>query len=152
VSVTDLADFLRARLLERRAIAEAASPGPWSVNAESDEVLAADGITVADGFALSGRQLRATTAHVAANDPAYVLADIDSKLALLDDLLAERHHVNDGDCWYTCPAATDERDGGENCDDNRHGGPCDCGRDERVERRLRLLTQPFARHPEYQEG
>jgi hypothetical protein len=91
--VTDLADFLRARLLERRALAEAASPGLWSVNAESDEVVAIDGITVADGFALSGRQLRATTAHIAANDPKYVLADIDAKLALLDDFLAEYHHV-----------------------------------------------------------
>jgi len=147
--VTGLADFLRARYGEIRALAEAGSPGPWSVNAESDEVVAIDGITVADGFALSGRQLRATTAHIAANDPAHVLADIDAKLALVDDLLTEHHHVC-ADDWYTCPAATKEREGDTCCDDDRSGGPCECGRDERVERRLRLLAQPFAGHPDYQ--
>ncbi|WHM30162.1 DUF6221 family protein [Streptomyces sp. BPPL-273] len=65
----DLVEFLRARLDEDEADAAAASPGPWHVDAEGDEVLAVDDITVADGFALSGRQLRATTAHIARHDP-----------------------------------------------------------------------------------
>lgn len=143
-----IADFLRARLLERRALAEAASPGPWHANAEHDEVVAADGITVADGFALSSRQLRATVDHIAANDPEDVIADCDAKLALLDDLLAERHEVVE-DPWYTCSAATEEHDGGRCCDDNRRGNPCDCGRDARITRRLAILAQPFAGHPEH---
>lgn len=70
--------FLRARLAEEQSSAEAASPGPWRVSAEGDEVLAVDGITVADGFALSGRQLRATTAHIARHDPARVLAEVEA--------------------------------------------------------------------------
>lgn len=82
--MSEIADFLRARIAERRALAEAASPGPWHANEEADEVVAADGITVADGFALSGRQLRATVRHIAANDPVDVIADCDAKLALID--------------------------------------------------------------------
>ncbi|MER6534705.1 DUF6221 family protein [Streptomyces sp900105755] len=83
--MSDIADFLRARYAERRSLAEAASPGPWHANAEGDEVLAVDGITVADGFALSGRQLRATVEHIAAHDPVEAIADLDAKLALLEE-------------------------------------------------------------------
>lgn len=84
--MSEIADFLRARIAERRALAVAASPGPWHANEEHDEVVAVDGITVADGFALSGRQLRATVDHIAANDPEAVIADCDAKLALIDEL------------------------------------------------------------------
>ncbi|MEV4784007.1 DUF6221 family protein [Streptomyces tuirus] len=93
--MSDIADFLRARYAERRAIAEAASPGPWQANDEHDEVIAVDGITVADGFALSGRQLRATVDHVAANDPEDVIADIEAKLAVVD-LCATLLHDDEG--------------------------------------------------------
>ena len=75
--------FLRDRLDEDSALASAASPGPWHVNAESDEVLAADDVTVAEGFALSGQQLRATTEHVARHDPARVLREVESKRGIL---------------------------------------------------------------------
>ena len=75
----DLVQFLRARLDEDAALAGAASPGPWSANAEADEVLAVDGVTVADGFALSSRQLRATTEHIARHNPARVLAEVEAK-------------------------------------------------------------------------
>lgn len=61
----------------------------------------------------------------------------DEVLAYLGALrkVAERadawtHEVVD-DCWYTCAAATDERDGGETCDDARRGGDCDCGLEAR---------------------
>lgn len=79
----DLVQFLRARLDEEQTEAEAASPGPWTVNAEGDEVLAVDGIAVADGFALSGRQLRATTAHIARHDPDAVLRRVEAWRRLL---------------------------------------------------------------------
>lgn len=81
--MSEIADFLRDRITERRSLAEAASPGPWHTNEEADEVEAVDGITVADGFALSSRQLRATVQHIAANDPIAVIADCDAKLALI---------------------------------------------------------------------
>lgn len=74
----DLVDFVRARLDEDEEMASAASPGPWATNAEHDEVTAVDGETVADGFALSNRQLRATVDHIARHDPSRVLSDVDS--------------------------------------------------------------------------
>ncbi|MEV7492182.1 DUF6221 family protein [Streptomyces anulatus] len=81
--MSSLADFLRARYAERRAIAEAASPWPWKINPEDpEEVLASDGILVADVFALSSNQTRNTATFIATNDPADVLADLDAKLAL----------------------------------------------------------------------
>ncbi|MEI5032404.1 DUF6221 family protein [Streptomyces sp. S1A(2023)] len=83
--MTDLADFLRARIAERRAIAEAASPWPWKINPDDpEEVLASDDILVADVFALSSNQTRNTATFIATNDPADVLADLDAKLAIVD--------------------------------------------------------------------
>lgn len=42
--------------------------------------------------------------------------------------LRRKHFVLDEDRWYTCPAATDERDGGHTCNDNPEG-VCACGAD-----------------------
>jgi hypothetical protein len=88
-----ITEFLTARLDEDEAVARAASPGPWHPNAELDEVLAMDGITVADGFALSGPQTRATTEHIARHDPARVLADVEAKRRIVERLThAIRRH------------------------------------------------------------
>lgn len=75
----DILAFLRARLDEDEQLALSASPGPWRPDDEHDEVLAADGIVVAEGFALSGQQLRATVDHIARHDPTRVLAEVDAK-------------------------------------------------------------------------
>jgi len=83
--MTSLADWLRACLDDDEACAAAASPGPWRPNAERDEVLAVDDITVCDGFALSGRQLRATVEHIARHDPARVLVEVAAKRRIVDD-------------------------------------------------------------------
>ncbi|MFE1903826.1 DUF6221 family protein [Streptomyces gardneri] len=69
----DLIPFLRARLDEDEQTARAASPSPWRPNDEHDEVVAVDDVTVAEGFGLSGRQLRATVDHIARHDPDRVL-------------------------------------------------------------------------------
>jgi hypothetical protein len=78
---------------------------------------------------------------------ARVLAEVDAKRRMLDLALGERHTtVEDG--WYSCGAATEERDGGE-CYDEGRVGTCDCGRDRKVERMLCLLALPYAGHPAY---
>lgn len=77
-------------------------------------------------------------AHITRHDPRDTITRCEADLALLNDLLAEKHVVCD-DQYYTCAAATRERDG-RDPDENRIGGRCDCGRDDRVERRLRLLA------------
>jgi len=80
-----IVEFLLARIEEDEALARSASPGPWHVDAESTEVLAVDGIVVADGFALSGKQTRATTAHIARHDPAHVLTECEAKRRIVEE-------------------------------------------------------------------
>lgn len=70
-------DFL-AQLDEEYELASLAAPGPWRVNAEIDKVLAGDGITVAEGFALSGRQLRNTVLYIAGRHPDRALREIEA--------------------------------------------------------------------------
>ncbi|MFF8299560.1 DUF6221 family protein [Streptomyces globisporus] len=126
--MTELADFLRARYAERRAIAEAASPWPWKVNPEDDEeVLACDDILVADVFALSGNQTRNTATFIATNDPADVLADLAAKLAIVD--LMER----------TLRFAE------EDSEIDHYGALGN------ADETLSLLARPFAGHADYQE-
>ncbi|GGU54716.1 DUF6221 family protein [Streptomyces lavendofoliae] len=125
----ELVDFLRARLDEDADTASAASPGPWHVNAESDEVLAVDDIAVADGFALSGQQLRATTAHIARHNPARILAEVDAKRQMVDD--------------YARNAAAAEA---EQCPNEWNGGIDKLGYFV-----LPLLALPYADHPDYRD-
>jgi len=74
--------------VERRlAIARAASPGPWSIDEDGD-VLAVDGITTAQVFALSGPQLRATAEYIALHDPVDAIRRYEHALAILD-----RHYI-----------------------------------------------------------
>lgn len=124
----DLSRFLRARLDEEAALAHGASPGPWHVNDESDEVLAVDGVTVADGFALSGKQLRATAAHIARNDPPTILFEVDIKRQLADRAAQTRAWAVGESGAVAGPAVTLAND------------------------ILRILALPYADHPDYQEG
>jgi hypothetical protein len=136
--VSEIADFLRARYAERRALAIAASPGPWHANAEHDEVVAEDGITVADGFALSGRQLRATVDHIAANDPTDVIADLDAKLAIIELHTPVVLRGGSGARYFEAVTVC------RSCETPRQfpeqAYPCPT---------IRLLAQPFAGHPDH---
>lgn len=87
--------WLLAQIAADEAAAQAASPGPWHANPESDEVLAVDDITVCDAFALSGPQLRATTTHIATHDPARVLAQCAAFRAIVE------LHEPGGGAWCT---------------------------------------------------
>ncbi|MDQ0809834.1 hypothetical protein QFZ63_001548 [Streptomyces sp. B3I7] len=98
--MSEIADFLRARYAERRALAEAATPGPWhaepcvygppeegwghpaywEIKAGSVEVVAHQ---IHEG---GGIDQEANARHIAANDPAFVIADCDAKLALIDEI------------------------------------------------------------------
>lgn len=80
----DMLSWTRQQIEARKALAESASPSPWSANAEHDEVLAVDGERVADGFALSGNQLRNTVDHIVFNNPRQIIADCEADLAVLE--------------------------------------------------------------------
>ena len=120
-----IVEFLEARISEDKALARSASPGPWHVDAESTEVLAVDGIVVADGFALSGPQTRATTAHIARHDSARVLAECEAKRRIVG------LHESRPD-WPDC----------QECGDRDYTKPWPCST-------LRLLALPYADHPDY---
>ena len=119
-----LVEFLTARYDEDEQAARSASPGPWHLNAEGDEVMAVDDIMVAGAFALSGNQQRATAAHIARHDPARVLREVSAKrrivylAAQLPKLTAVNLFDNDKDAW----AET-----------------------------LKQLALPYADHPDYRE-
>lgn len=51
-------------------------PWPWRASEEHDEVRAADGVAVAEGFALSSRQIRATVDHIVLWEPGAVMERI----------------------------------------------------------------------------
>lgn len=68
------------------------------------------------------------------------LADIEAKRLLIDDLIATPHFLHDGE-WYGCQAVTVGTGDGP---DLPTGRPCTCGRDEDVERRIKILAQPCA--------
>lgn len=144
--------WLRATMDAAWRDAEAATPGPWHV---TDYVAGSDygfdaGIgtapgevdVVGHGYEGGGCERVQDARHIVRHDPASVLRRIAADRKLLADLLAECHRVNEEDPWYTCPAATEERDGGECMDEDRKG-PCDCGRDARVQRRVRLLVEGY---------
>jgi hypothetical protein len=99
----DLIATLRSTIEARLETARAAAPGPWRPNAEHDEVLAVDGVTVCDGFALSGGQLRATVEHIAANDPASMISLYEGLLRIVDehDDAHECPSTSHGPAWST---------------------------------------------------
>lgn len=152
--MNDLADFLRARYAEAKSQAESIRriTVPTSATFNGYDVEWRYDMDKGEVLHINGRPYPIEEYWRQVSEPApdlEVIADFEAKLALLADLTSERHEVVDGDCWYTCAAATEEQDGGETCDDNRRGNPCDCGRDARITRRLRILAQPFAGHPDY---
>ena len=77
-----------------------------------------------------------------ANDPQDTIARCEAELALIADLLAETHFLDNRE-WYGC-RAIDE-------DDKPTGCECTCGRDESVKRRLRLLASGYQHRPGYRE-
>lgn len=83
LTLRDIVGFIKARLDDEERTALDCPPWPWRPNAEGDEILAADGIPVAEGFALSGRQLRATVEHIARQDPARTLRRVAAYRAIL---------------------------------------------------------------------
>jgi hypothetical protein len=100
------------------------------------------------GLTVEGPEL---AAHIAEHDPARALREIDAKRQLLTEVLSEPHFMSADDHWNTCPAIVDE-DGVPVClDESRAPGPCDCGREARVARRLHLLALPYAARPGYRE-
>ncbi|MEO3978789.1 DUF6221 family protein [Streptomyces sp. CAU 1734] len=115
-----LLSFLRARLADDATLATAANTGPWRTEDEPYEFLA-------DSFALSGRERRATSQHIVRHQPARVLAEVDAKLRLLS--IHRRYTDEPGQACLGCAGGID-------------WGSCPVAR---------LLALPYADHPHYRE-
>jgi Family of unknown function (DUF6221) len=141
-----LVEFLEARLAEDAEAATDATPGPWAA-VDPNKVWGDDMDHQLVGCGKNLATLRSeyrgyfNGLHIARWDPARVLAEVDAKRAMVDLLLADKHHVAD-DQWYTCPAATRERDGGTYAETDG-GGRCTCRRDERVTAYLAVLAEAY---------
>ncbi len=97
MSVEEIADFVRARLGEREQAAQASTPGPWRYNPRQqwrtpdeiagglggEEFVGAGPREATVGVAATGPadhpQSMVDASFIAANDPTFVLADIDAK-------------------------------------------------------------------------
>ena len=137
----DLELWLPEQFAEDERIALAASNRSWI---EQDNIIELYPEREDDGFL--GFPTRKDARHAANWQPERALAEIRSKRAMLDSIVGERHAVVE-DGWYTCPAATEEQDGGACYDEDREGGPCDCGRDSRVAQQLWIMTMPYTKRP-----
>ncbi|MFE9432348.1 DUF6221 family protein [Streptomyces sp. NPDC006640] len=132
--MTEIADFLRARIVERRALAEAAaedaglkwSPGNETFGSSVNEADSGAAVVVGPWDYLDWDVRR----HIAANAPAAVIADLDAKLRILDGVVPE------------IDAMEDQID-------------AEWGAGDPSEREsmtlLRILARPFAEHPSYRK-
>lgn len=136
--------FLTARYDEAEAVATAASPAPWHLNDEGDEVIAVDDITVAEAFALSSNQQRATAAYIARYDPAWALRDIAAKRAIVGQQTSDHAPVEMayGLCCRTCVDWQDDEGMHEFGIAIPHQWPC---------RVARAVTASWSDHPDYRQ-
>lgn len=139
----DLVEFLRARLDEDERAAKAATPGPWRHDESKhwrkpgtswfEEAVFAgpsgeEATCVAGTGETDDRQSMRDAAHIALNDPARVLREVEAKRRLLE--------------WHRKPTMVEFSNGtyrtmGCRCYD---GWPCST---------MRLLALPFDYHPDY---
>ncbi|MCT9092864.1 DUF6221 family protein [Streptomyces sp. ASQP_92] len=149
----DLVQFVRDRLDEQEEDIRALPAGPWEwktigepgdpewdgLMGQDDTPLLASGD--AEGWMSGISRHEAFDAYLQDIQPARALADIEAKRQLLEALLSEGHAVlrPGGSTQIYCDA------------DYGADGCCDCGRDERLDRLIRLLALPYADHPDYRQ-
>lgn len=147
MSSSEIVEFLAARYDERERTAKAATPGTWSADstgtvcADADlepdgnggEILPPGGPSeVAECYRNERPGERGHNAeHMAANDPAFVLADLAAKRAILGlyEQACERvRNPVSADAWQAARVGQFE-----------------------LEQVLRALAMPFADHPEFRD-
>jgi hypothetical protein len=163
-AVTNLVTWLRVQLDEDERVALAATPGPWRHNPNKcwrkpgtawfeEAVFAgppgAEATCVAGTGETDDQQSMADAQHIARHDPARVLQEVEAKRRWLDELLRLPHYAWDGREEYGCPKATDVEIWRQIFEGDQ---VCNCGRDEHVDRSLRLLALPYADRPGYLEA
>lgn len=137
-SAPDLAAFLRARYLERRELALAATPGPWTAeihqHRRTKQPVAFEVHPVAEleGNGDGGILTAADAQHIATHGPDDVLADLDAKLAVItiyENAARSLTNAEPGTPPYDLVT----------------------GATNTMRFALRRLAVPFASHPDYDE-
>lgn len=129
----DLIEFLNARLDEDETTAQAASPGPWSVDNDAypEAIHGADGATPVAGGRWGGEasvfDKDEDALHIVRHDPHRVLADVAAKRQIIQN------------CEWV------------NLDENRDFSDFMAGRAQEARTVLRRLALPYANHPDYRE-
>lgn len=97
-----------------------------------------------------GADIDAASDYIERFRPRRMRREVKAKRDLMSAILAEPHDYIPGDEFYSCSQAVDpdpapgEGGPGSGCsNEERAGQPCDCGRDERVERLLRIMAQVY---------
>lgn len=142
-----LVEFLLARLADDEAVARAATTGPWAVNDDHapTALTAADRTHPVAGprWDVTVFQSSGDAYHIARWHPERVLAEVEAKRRIVTEV-----HRRAGD------ARPDVGDWQKNaCEGCGFGGPCDDYWVENIDDcpTLRLLTLPYADHPDYRE-
>jgi len=162
----DIVEFIKTQLDEDEAAVKAMGVeqhGRWWASQRIDGSFDPEGTTVyfdvrrSDGLGYMhlgapGMLAGPTAVHIARHDPVRVLADVEAKRAILAEVMSWGHTYIDGDTWFSCAQAASafDEDGtpGSGCaDDDRAGGPCDCGLDRRRATFLYALAAPYAGRP-----
>ncbi|MEU4051249.1 DUF6221 family protein [Streptomyces olivaceus] len=128
--MSDIADFLRARYAEQRALAEATAEDAGKDWSPGDEYLSSSVNDADSGAAVVIGPWEYldwdTRRHIAAHDPAAVLADLDAKLFLIEGC---EHALAAAEADPTTEAAKNAT--------------------EVVDRLLRYFAASFAGHPDH---
>lgn len=118
--MSDLAEFVLARVADDEAVAREASPGPWDVDSEvyAEYVSDADGLAVISGARWGGEASvfndTDDALHLVRWHPARVLAECEAKRRIVAAITAwldehsDEDHVPAGDdalCWLALPYA-----------------------------------------------
>ena len=134
--MSDLIEFLRARLNEDERAAVWAMQGPWRLHripADSAWQITGTSGTHSVARIPDSGQNEGTVRHIALHDPARVLREVEAKRAIVErhQLGSWHSHVLDADV-KTCRA----------CGTPDEDWPCPD---------LRLLALPYSDHPDYRE-
>lgn len=145
--MSDLVEFLRARLAEDEEAARAATLGPWRHDPNKhhhivgtplfeEAVFAgprgADAVCVAGTGETGDQQSMRDARHIARHDPARVLRQIETTRRIIDEHQPERNYVYRDDGTRACGT----------CGDGTFEWPC---------LTLRLLALPYADHRDYRQ-
>jgi hypothetical protein len=143
--IAAIAEFIEARLLEReQAAAKNLELYAGFFPSYTWAQVLCDPVTGSFGGQTRSRNVSTGMYVAEMSDPASVLSDVSQTRSLVAEILSWPHDYNDSDPYYSCSQAVEPGDDtappGSGCTNENAGKPCDCGRDARVLRMLKIIA------------